>query len=733
MHKKAVSTYDAAVRLLECVQQALQPGVPFEAVYDAAAGMITDTYPHLADKFGKDVGFLTGIELRDSCRGQLKPENDRTVEEGMIFQTRISLTDLVGWLGNEKKAPFCVYIIDTVVVTADGCKVLTTEPSKKRSNAVWFMDLDEKVVMAEPDERPKQRRSYATEGQVIETRLRDRSGRDEERKERQNVEARQEEFRERKIEELKQRFLAGGPRQAGGAQAKKKHAEYEAYSSVATMPEGLNAYRLAVDTKNECVLLPINGQVVPVNLAHVKTVPKPHEDGGLWVLRINFAFPGVAGGGGAELFPSLDMTTQVYVKEMNFRCRDRTQLEQVSQKIKDTQKAMAQKKVEQKQKDECKEQPALVPSKDPKKPALRDCFVRPHPLAQRGKRQQGTLTAEDNGFRFLTSAREKIDIIYDNIKMAIYKDCDNDHVVCVHLHLKSPIMIGKKQTQDVQFYYDLMGMVDDADQRGSRLDEDEIAAEEREKKRIEKMNVVYLDFCKDVERSIWAPRGVPLEFDIPHRGFMFSGVATKGNVDILPGNLCLCALNEMPFFVLTLEDVDIVVFERMGEAGKLSTFDMSFVFKDFSRMPHGITAVPTKDAESLRTYFTEIGLVVYDSTTNMTWPKLMKEINRDVKEFAENGGWESYFAGGSEEDEGSEDEGSEYSDESDDESSDEDSGSDFADSDEEESGSGEEEDEEEAGLDWDEIEEKARADDKEADRKRKEEEQSGSRAKRRRA
>ena len=39
-----------------------------------------------------------------------------------------------------------------------------------------------------------------------------------------------------------------------------------------------------------------------------------------------------------------------------------------------------------------------------------------------------------------------IDVLFSNIKHLFFQSCDHELVVIVHLHLKAPIMIGKKKT-----------------------------------------------------------------------------------------------------------------------------------------------------------------------------------------------------------------------------------------------------------------------------------------------
>jgi nucleosome binding factor SPN SPT16 subunit len=116
-----------------------------------------------------------------------------------------------------------------------------------------------------------------------------------------------------------------------------------------------------------------------------------------------------------------------------------------------------------------------------------------------GRKTEGVLEAHANGFRFISSKGEKVDLIYGNVKHAIFQPCEGEHVVLVHFHLKvrvsgtplcmrpllfvgcfvlcsrcvcsclflplsqaflcyvvqlpqKPILVGKKKCKDIQFY-----------------------------------------------------------------------------------------------------------------------------------------------------------------------------------------------------------------------------------------------------------------------------------------
>lgn len=50
-----------------------------------------------------------------------------------------------------------------------------------------------------------------------------------------------------------------------------------------------------------------------------------------------------------------------------------------------------------------------------------------------------------------------------NIKHAFFQPADSEMIALVHFHLVNPIMVGKKKTNDVQFYTEVMDSVQTLD------------------------------------------------------------------------------------------------------------------------------------------------------------------------------------------------------------------------------------------------------------------------------
>jgi nucleosome binding factor SPN SPT16 subunit len=110
-----------------------------------------------------------------------------------------------------------------------------------------------------------------------------------------------------------------------------------------------------------------------------------------------------------------------------------------------------------------------------KRPILRDLYARPGIGAKKSK---GTLECHLNGFRYSTVKNEVIDLAFSNIKYAFFQPCEKEIIAAVHFRLNEPIMVGKKKTEDIQFYSEGGVIAEDVVGRGRGEDSDD---EEKQK------------------------------------------------------------------------------------------------------------------------------------------------------------------------------------------------------------------------------------------------------------
>jgi len=231
-----------------------------------------------------------------------------------------------------------------------------------------------------------------------------------------------------------------------------------------------------------------------------------------------------------------------------------------------------------------------------------------------------------------------------------------------------------------------------------------------------KINDAFMRFCNKVEEI----SNERVDFDQPFRKLGFMGCPNRSTVLLQPTTSCLVQLTEWPPFVVTMEEVELVFFERVNLSNK--SFDMVIIYKDYNEKPVTITSLPQDKLDDIKNWLDHIEMFYSEGGKSLNWVKIMKNITDDPKKFLEEGGW-APLCGESdaesddedmEEDECYEpsgDSGEEGSDES--VESEEAADSEFDVEEESDSGEGELDSDESKGMDWDELEEEARKDDME--------------------
>lgn len=137
-------------------------------------------------------------------------------------------------------------------------------------------------------------------------------------------------------------------------------------------------------------------------------------------------------------------------------------------------------------------------------------------------------------------------------------------IVIIHVHLKTPIMIGKRKTKDVQFYREATEM--QFDETGNRRrkhrfgDEEEFEAEQEERRRRQALDREFKSFADKISD---AGRDEGVDVDVPFREIGFNGVPNRSNVYIQPTTDAIVQLTEPPFLVVTLSEIEIAHLERV--------------------------------------------------------------------------------------------------------------------------------------------------------------------------
>ncbi|KAG8932667.1 FACT complex subunit spt16 [Tulasnella sp. 418] len=637
----------------------LKEGTPAREVYQHVLSQVKAKHPELEKHMPKNIGWAMGLEFRDGSY-VLSGKNTRILHAGMVFNLVLAFTDVQ----DEKGKKYSLLLTDTVKI-GDEKGVCLTEGTKTFKDVLFsFND--------EPDAKPSKDAKSKSSGSGV-------NGASS------------------KSHINKDNIVSGTGHHVAGSKILRAKTRGQIY----------------IDKKNSTVILPIHGFAVPFHINAIKNASKSDE-GDFTYLRINFQTPGQLAGKKEDTpFEDPDAT---FIRSVVYRSADGHRFDALCKGITDLKKEVNKREQEKKAMADVVEQDVLQEIKGKRPLRLQEVFVRP---ALDGKRLPGELEIHVNGVRYVSPLGQKIDILFNNIKHLFFQPCDNEMLVITHMHLKAPIMIGKKKTKDFQVYREASDV--QFDETGNRKrkyrygDEDEIELEQQERKRRQALNKEFKFFAEKIAEA----SGDRLEVDIPFSELAFEGVPFRTNVKLQPTTDCLVHLTDPPFLVVTLTDIEIASLERVQFS--LKQFDMVFIFKDFSRTPLHINSIPSTQLDNVKEWLDSVEVPMAEGPVNLNWGTIMKTINENPYEFFKEGGW-AFLSGtgvaGAEGENSEEEDESESDFEADSEevvssSSDSDESSFSGDSEaSDESGSADSAVDDDSGDDWDELERKAAKSDK---------------------
>lgn len=263
--------------------------------------------------------------------------------------------------------------------------------------------------------------------------------------------------------------------------------------------------KIILDQRAASVLLPIYGFSVPFHINTIKNVSKSDE--GEWTyLRFNFISPGQIMGKKEDVpFEDPEAT---FIRQISFRSQDAFHFGELAKTITDMKKEATKKETEKKEMADVVVQDKLITVKG-RPPVLPDVFPRP---ALEGKRHPGDLEIHTNGIRFKSPYKEGhvIDLLFSNIRHLFYQSCEGELIAIIHIHLKAPILVGKKKAKDVQFFREASDVTFDETGNKKRKyrtgDEDEIELEQEEKRRRHQLNKEFKHFANKIAEAVSNPR-----------------------------------------------------------------------------------------------------------------------------------------------------------------------------------------------------------------------------------
>lgn len=705
--------YNFLLNVQEEILKMLKPDVKLNEIYDSTLEFVKKEKPKLVDNLTKNFGFAMGIEFRENSI-IIGPKCQAVVKRNMVFNVNVGISNLTNETATDKEGKtYALFLGDTVLVGEQSPASIMTPSKKKIKNiGIFIKDDSEEDDDGDEQEEVKEVKSSEILGRskrnaVLENKLRTETNTEEKRKQHQK------ELAQQLNEKAKERLAKQGESKEV-EKVRKNTVSYKSMSQMPREPE-VKELKLYVDKKYETVIMPIFGIPVPFHISTIKNISQSVE-GEYTYLRINFFHPGATmGRNEGGLYPQPEAT---FVKEVTYRSSNvkehgeaaapSSNLNNAFRLIKEVQKRFKTREAEEREKEDLVKQDTLVLSQNKGNPKLKDLYIRPNIVT---KRMTGSLEAHTNGFRYISVRGDKVDILYNNIKSAFFQPCDGEMIILLHFHLKHAIMFGKKKHVDVQFYTEVGEITTDLGKHQHMHDRDDLAAEQAERELRHKLKTAFKSFCEKVESMTKQQ----VEFDTPFRELGFPGAPYRSTVTLQPTSGSLVNLTEWPPFVITLDDVELVHFERVQF--HLRNFDMIFVFKDYHKKVAMVNAIPMNLLDHVKEWLNSCDIRYSEGIQSLNWAKIMKTITDDPEGFFEQGGWtfldpesdgeegenesaeseedEAYEPTDIDSDEDSEDD-SEYSEASEDESEDSDElGSD-----------------EESGKDWSDLEREAAEEDR---------------------
>ncbi|KAH7910168.1 FACT complex subunit SPT16 [Hygrophoropsis aurantiaca] len=704
--------YNLLLALQADLLREMKEGITAREVYNHAVEYVKDKRPELEKSFVKNAGFGIGVEFRDSAY-LLSLKNSRPLKTNMVFNLSLGFSDLTDEAGKK----YALHLVDTVKVGADKA-VLLTEGARSPKDTLFFLNIDNEgendstsKVPKKPPVKPIANGSPIKNKTVAGKVLRNKTRSAAQEEVLLTTAAKIKEHQAELHDNLQSEGLAKYSEEGGGSGGKegKSWRRFQSYKGEAALPKEAENLRIYVDRKAQTVILPVHGFAVPFHINTIKNVSK-NDEGDFTFLRINFQTPGQLAGKKEDTpFEDPDAT---FVRSVTYRSPEGHRFDTISKQITDLKKEVNKREQQKKEMADVIEQDVLVEIKGRRPHKLPEVFVRP---ALDGKRLPGEVEIHQNGLRYQSPmGSQKIDVLFSNVKHLFFQPCDRELLVIVHIHLKAPIMIGKKKAHDIQFFREASDV--QFDETGNRKrkhrygDEDEIEMEQQERKRRQMLNKEFKLFAERIAEAASTSTGDALEVDIPFRELSFEGVPFRTNVRLQPTTECLVHLVDPPFLVTTLNEIEIASLERVQFT--LKQFDLVLIFKDFTKAPLHINSIPSAQLDDVKNWLDSVDIPLSEGPVNLNWGPIMKTINESPYDFFQQGGW-SFLGGGGAESDPDDDEDSESEFEADpeeivsEESSDDASdygGSDASDG--SDSGSGYDDDSDE-GDDWDELERKA--------------------------
>mmetsp|Transcript_57982 Transcript_57982/g.132737 ORF Transcript_57982/g.132737 Transcript_57982/m.132737 type:complete len:1096 (-) Transcript_57982:241-3528(-) len=655
--KEQKDNYVLLFDAFEEVLSKIKAGVRMRELWETATTKIKDAKPELLGNFTKELGWAMGYEIRER-RYAIDEKNKHQLQAGMVMCLRLGFENLD--LGSKAKDPrsqkYALLVADSLIVTETGYELITGV-AKQYKKISWS------VADEGEEEKPKSKKEGASKEQI--SKKLEQMDRDKTRPKSEAEKAEENKAWEDKNEQLtKQRIEEQRARRNGVAGKKEFSAasEVTGYVGPEDFPAKASGLNIHIDEDREAVLVPINGVPVPFHVSTIKNVSKTELGTNGHILRINFNTPG----------QGLSLSKEyMYLRELSYKGDQN--LATIHRNINEMKKAYVSKEKERRARDEIVQQEPLRinPNRGPR---LQNLRIYPN-LQARGRKTEGDLEAHINGFRFTVKKASSpdlkhVDILYRNIKHAFFQPSNkSSQLILVHFRLKSPIMIGKQNARDIQFFIehgeDGESLLEN--KRRNQNDRDELEDEERQRAHLAKLDAEFKRFCDKTQEVLppldpEVPSGDKIwDWDIPYNELEFQGNPKNSMVELYPTVNCIVSLAQKPVCIVELDEIDLAYYERLRPGN--NNFDIAFIRKAFidpnavmSQCWDRISTVDVKFHETVREVLQKSKIPQYEGTLQINWNTVLKDYIKGFDDIVADGGWKVIFGKDDDEDEDEEDE-----------------------------------------------------------------------------
>lgn len=606
------------------IENELKAGRTGKEVYESVVEFIKKVRPELAGNFTKNIGSLIGLEFRDSFFVLNSKNDKRKIQVGDCFNISFGFNALKDMKTNTN---YALQLADTVILNEDGPKILT-EYTKSKSQVSFYFNNDEVEKEKKPAASTKIPTNLDGNSKILRSKLRgDARGESQDAQKEQIRKENQRKLHEKLQKEGLLRFTAEDAT-TEGSETRQYFKKYESYVRESQIPNNVRDLRIHVDWRSQTIIVPIYGRPVPFHINSYKNGSK-NEEGEYTYLRLNFHSPGSAGGISKNVveLPYDDSPDNQFMRSITLRSKDGDRMSETFKQITDLKKESTKREQERKALADVVQQDKLIENKTGRTKRLDQIFVRPSPDT---KRVPSTVFIHENGIRYQSPLRtdSRIDILFSNIKNLIFQSCKGELIVIIHIHLKNPIMMGKKKIQDVQFYREASDVSVDETGTGRRNqnkfrkygDEDELEQEQEERRKRAMLDKEFKYFADAIAE---ASNGL-VSVESTFRDLGFQGVPNRSAVFCMPTTDCLVQLIEPPFLVVNLEEIEVAILERVQFG--LKNFDLVFVYKDFKKPVTHINTIPIESLDFLKQWLTDMDIPYAISTINLKWSTIMQSL-----------------------------------------------------------------------------------------------------------